>query len=70
MKTWKIASITSPAEQCTYTVIRNNEAQANPFTVYKVWYCEGKHREQLGKWADLASAMYYITDRICHNDTF
>ena len=70
MKTWKIASVTNPTEQVTYTVIRNNQAPDNPYIVYREWWCEGKHRQQLAKWADLASAMYQISDLVQENDSF
>ena len=68
MKTWKMASITNPTEQCTYTVIRNNEAKTDPYTVYREWYCEGKHRQRLARYADLGSALYYITDLIIRHN--
>lgn len=45
-----------------YQVVYHSDDRYNPYRVIQLWYDCGWHRKQIAKYADIVSAMVYITD--------
>lgn len=44
----------------TYRVVYDSDTKYNPYTIYKEWYADGKHRQKIAGYADMTSCLYHI----------
>lgn len=46
-----------------YMIIKT-ESSINPYIVKAKWFCGGWHTKTVAKYADMGSALYFITDEV------
>lgn len=58
----------NPMNCMTMTVYYDDKVECNPYRVYQEWYAPRKRRIQIGRYADLGSCMWTITNCILENN--
>ena len=51
-----------------YFEIKYDDGNTNPYVLYRKYWKSGWHREQIVRYANLASVTWYINDYVMKND--